>query len=226
MVKNTGGNKAKKFASKSVNIPNKATRFSSDPAEVYAVVNKMMGGSICEVLCIDGITRSCVIRRKFSGKGKRDNWLSKGKWILVGLRDWESAKEKDKCDLLEVYNDNDKEKLIKNSKDNFRIFMSITADDSVGNDENIEFINSREEELFDEGQDECEDEGEGEHEKQQRTFELPDSDGDSDGGLNGDLDGHFDSDLQSRNLDKDSVENRDNILSITQQIGFIDIDDI
>ena len=86
MVKNTGGNKAKKFASKSFNIPNKATRFSSDPAELYAIVNKLMGGNICEVLCIDGLTRTCIIRKKFSGKGRRNNFLSKGKWILIGLR--------------------------------------------------------------------------------------------------------------------------------------------
>ena len=30
------------------------------------------------------------IRGKFLGKGKRDSVLSKGKWILVGLREWEN----------------------------------------------------------------------------------------------------------------------------------------
>jgi len=132
MVKNTGGNKAKKLASKTFNVVVRATRFASIKGEVYAIVTKMMGGSICEVLCIDGITRQCVIRRKFSGKGRRDNWLCRGKWILVGLRDWENtSKAKETCDLLEVYSDNDKEKLIKNSKENFRIFLSVTGDGSI-----------------------------------------------------------------------------------------------
>ena len=70
MVRNIGGNKAKKFASKSFNISNRATRFSLDKCEVYAIVTKLMGGNICEVLCIDGCHRLCIIRGKFSGKGK------------------------------------------------------------------------------------------------------------------------------------------------------------
>ncbi len=148
MPRNTGGgNKAKKFASKSFNMTDRATRFASVDGEAYAVVQRMLGGTICEVLCIDGIIRLCVIRGKFSGKGKRDNRLSRGSWILVGLRDWEiSSKDKAKCDLLEVYNDNDKEKLIKNSRENFRIFLSVNEDDIVDQDQ-LKFVNEREE-LF------------------------------------------------------------------------------
>ncbi|GAI87692.1 unnamed protein product [marine sediment metagenome] len=90
MPRNTGGgNKAKKFASKSFVVSDRATRFASVEGEAYAVVQRMLGGTICEVLCIDGVVRLCVIRGKFSGKGKRDNRLSKGTWVLVGLRDWE-----------------------------------------------------------------------------------------------------------------------------------------
>ena len=170
MVKNNGGNKAKKFASKTFNVVVKATRFATIEGEVYAIVTKMMGGSICEVLCIDGITRQCVIRRKFSGKGKRDNLLYRGKWILVGLRDWEkSSKIKETCDLLEVYSDHDKEKLIKNTKENFRIFLSVSGEDGDNNAE-IEFINSRDNDIFskegmnDEEEDEDEDEDEKEDE--------------------------------------------------------------
>jgi translation initiation factor 1A len=148
MPRNTGGgNKAKKFASKSFIVSDRATRFASVEGEVYAVVQRMLGGTICEVLCIDGIIRLCIIRGKFSGKGKRDNRLSKGSWILVGLRDWEiSSKEKPKCDLLEVYNDTDKEKLIKNSRENFRIFLSTNEDDTVDEDQ-LKFVNEREELL-------------------------------------------------------------------------------
>ena len=148
MPRNTGGgNKAKKFASKSFVVSIRATRFASVDGEVYAVVQRMLGGSICEVLCIDGLLRLCVIRGKFSGKGKRDNRLSRGSWVLVGLRDWEiSSKDKPKCDLLEVYNDGDKEKIIKNSRENFRIFLSTNEDDVVDEDQ-LKFVNEREEQL-------------------------------------------------------------------------------
>jgi len=148
MPRNTGGgNKAKKFASKSFIISDRATRFASVDGEAYAVVQRMLGGSICEVLCIDGVTRLCVIRGKFSGKGKRDNRLSRGSWVLVGLRNWEiTSKDKPKCDLLEVYNDGDKGKLIKNSRENFRIFLAINEDDVIDEDQ-LKFVNEREE-LF------------------------------------------------------------------------------
>ena len=179
MPRNTGGgNKAKKFASKSFIISDRATRFASIEGEAYAVVQRMLGGTICEVLCIDGVLRLCVIRGKFSGKGKRDNRLSKGIWVLVGLRDWEiSSKDKPKCDLLEVYNDGDKEKLIKNSRENFRIFLSINEDDSVDDDQ-LKFVNEREELLAQEldlntnkGQEE-ENEGEDEGESKVATKDM------------------------------------------------------
>lgn len=144
MVKNnTGGNKSKKFASKSFNIQNRATRIATEKGELYAIVNKMMGNNICQVLCIDGYERLCVIRGKFLGKGKRDNILSKGKWILVGLREWEvTKKDKEKCDLLEVYNDYDKDKLIKNNKVDFSIFLSMAKESNIDDyDTNIQFTN-------------------------------------------------------------------------------------
>ena len=47
----------------------------------YAKVTKLLGNNNCEVLGIDGEIRMCVIRKKFSGKGKRDNLLYKGKYF-------------------------------------------------------------------------------------------------------------------------------------------------
>ena len=88
MVKNTiGGNKSKKFAKKNFFIQDRATRFAKEEGEIYAYVEKLMGNNMCHVMCIDGYQRTCVIRGKFLGKGKRDSVLSKGKWILVGLRE-------------------------------------------------------------------------------------------------------------------------------------------
>jgi hypothetical protein len=67
-------------------------------------------------MCKDGKKRLCIIRGKFRGRGKRDNTLSNGKWVLVGGRDFEAektgeGKNLEKCDLLEVYSDLDKERL-------------------------------------------------------------------------------------------------------------------
>jgi hypothetical protein len=69
---------------------------------------------MCHVLCQDNKTRLCFIRGKFRGRGKRDNMISNGRWILIGLRDYESEKaggKLDNCDLLDVYSDQDKERL-------------------------------------------------------------------------------------------------------------------
>ena len=152
MVKNTiGGNKSKKFANKNFNIQDRATRFAKEEGELYAYVEKLMGNNICQVMCIDGYQRCCVIRGKFLGKGKRDNILSKGKWILVGLRDWENSNkgsEKEKCDLLEVYSDMDKQRL---QNDNTIDFSGFLKNEQVENefDDSIKFTNeSNDDDLF------------------------------------------------------------------------------
>jgi translation initiation factor IF-1 len=117
MVKNTGGNKAKGYARKNLVKGSHALRASEDPAEIYAQVIKLMGGSICRVNDLKGQEMTCHIRGKFRGRGKRDNTLTSGTWVLVGLREWEHEASGDKllnCDLIEVYSDSDKVRL-KNS---------------------------------------------------------------------------------------------------------------
>ena len=161
MVKNTGGNKAKKFARKVINMPDRSTRFAVEEGEVYAIVMKLMGNNICEVLCLDGERRLCVIRKKFSGKGKRDNFLSKGRWVLIGLRSWEvTRKEKEKCDLLEVYNDNNKEALIKNGKVDFRPFILSMLDEDENDSQYIQFMNLKEDEFENKQEEDEKDENE------------------------------------------------------------------
>lgn len=114
MVKNkTGGNKSKKSARKFANpvVTNRKLRLAQED-ETYAVVLKLFGGQNCQVVTNDGVTRLCVIRNKFRGRDKRDNNIAPGVWILVGVREWEArAKGEKKCDLLEVYNSIEKEKL-------------------------------------------------------------------------------------------------------------------
>ena len=118
MVKNTtGGNKAKSKASKSFIKPaNTYLRTAECEFELYAQVTRVLGNGMCHVLCVnDGQTRLCHIRGKFRGRGKGDNIVKNGSWLLVGLREWENGcgtgNKLQNCDLLEVYTDNEKEKL-------------------------------------------------------------------------------------------------------------------
>ena len=128
MVKNAGGNKAKGFARKHTNggKNDNILRVSEDEGEIYSVVTKMCGNSMFECVGIDHVSRLGHIRGKFSGKGKRDNIVQSGTWVLIGVREWDIKKEEEKqeidtkstkkaklpqCDLLEVYTDNDKTRL-------------------------------------------------------------------------------------------------------------------
>jgi len=121
MVKNTKGgsshkSQARKFASTGKSSGNLKTRFSEDEYEYYAQVVATLGNGMCHVMCKDGKKRLCFIRGKFRGRGKRDNIICNGKWVLVGGRDFEMeksgvGKDLEKCDLLEVYSDLDKERL-------------------------------------------------------------------------------------------------------------------
>lgn len=121
MVKNIkGGNKSKKIARKHLNEPERKIRYKSikEHDEQYACVIKLCGGDICHVICEDGNKRICVIRKKFRGRGKRDNQLSPDVIVLIGIRSWEVRAEGklEKSDLLHVYSLVDKEKLINESK--------------------------------------------------------------------------------------------------------------
>ena len=134
MVKNTkGGSGHKKFARKhsggGARINN--LRVSQDISEVYAIVTKMLGNGMFHCHCIDVNIRLGHIRGKFSYRsGKRDNMVQVGKWVLVGLREWDTSdtscisKQSEKfqqCDLLEVYNDTDKLRLKETVNQNWAI---------------------------------------------------------------------------------------------------------
>ena len=91
------------------------------------------------VKCVDGYERLCHIRGKFTGRSKRENALSQGTWVLIGLRQWDADKEFalktskipgksiQKCDLLEIYTPAEREKLRVQEK----IFQEI-ADENGG----------------------------------------------------------------------------------------------
>ena len=131
MVKNAGGNKGKKVGRKFTtnNYSNRKLRLKleSEEDEMYACVSKIFGQGRCQIRCIDGKERDCVIRNKFRGKGKRDNTVRVGTWILAGIRSWESSTEKKEqtCDLLEVYNDAEVKQLKDKVSENWSIFNGL-----------------------------------------------------------------------------------------------------
>jgi initiation factor 1A len=133
MVKNiTGGNKSKKQARSSggPSQPNKNVRKAVEEGEIYAVVTKINGGNNCQVMCVDGITRCCFIRNKFKTFGKHENTISVGVWILAGIRLWESRSAGvQKCDLLEVYSQTEKDNLKQNETCNFNYLMNAIESD-------------------------------------------------------------------------------------------------
>jgi initiation factor 1A len=122
MVKNAGGCRTKGLARKNFvgRSTNSALRVIQEEGECYGQVEKILGGPHMHVACMDGKIRLCTIRGKFRGRGKRDNRIAPGTWIMIGLRDYETVKETtgtstkvklENCDLLEVYKDSDKDRL-------------------------------------------------------------------------------------------------------------------
>lgn len=156
MVKNTqGGSSHKKFGRKhTTSSTSNRLRVSEDEGELFAIATKMLGNGMFHCLCIDGATRLCHIRGKFSGRGKRDNAVVSGKWVLIGLREWDitsetqkgksSTKKMQQCDLLEVYGDVDKQRLRETVLVDWGMLDSgdITRDtikSSAGYDDNVVF---------------------------------------------------------------------------------------
>lgn len=144
MVKNkVGGNKAKKYGRKHMigdNEPVKV-RFTKEEGELYAIILKHFGQGRMDVLCEDDKIRSCVIRKKFKGRHKQNNKAVIGNFIMVGLRDWESNKEKETCDLLETYNDQEKDKLIQQQSSVSFNYMLKRCNELIGkNNENEDEI--------------------------------------------------------------------------------------
>jgi len=134
MVKNiTGGNKNKGQARKNVKGNNHFTkvRISLNEMEIYAQVTKFFGNRF-EALDIHGKTKSCAIPGKFSGRNAKDNKIAVNTWVLIGEREWQVS-ETPVYDLLEVYNDAEKNYLKKNVHANWSIFESDDEKTSYSN---------------------------------------------------------------------------------------------
>ena len=169
MVKNThGGSGHKKFGRKFTNNSGAGSklRISEDAYEKYAIVTKMCGNNNIHVHCLDNVARLCHIRGKFSGRRKKDNFVTVGTWILVGVREYDdatgsaeatpaasSAKIKLKeCDLLEVYTSVEKEQLKNNEDENWDILTShdtsvLNKDMNTDTKDDVRFTTEHDDEL-------------------------------------------------------------------------------
>jgi len=121
MVKNKkGGSGHKKMARKNVapkgGYASRRVRLPKEEGEMIARITSMNGGGHASIRCTDGKNRTLVIRGKFSGRNKRDNFLRVNTLVLVGLRSVTmgavvNPKKKEKADILEIYPDNAKKVL-------------------------------------------------------------------------------------------------------------------
>ena len=156
MVKNVkGGSSHKSQARKHAIVKESVvkTRLALEEGEIYAQVVKLLGNGMCHVLCQDGIIRLCIIRGKFKYRGRRDNTLSNNKWVLVGLREYESEKLDNKklqnCDLLEIYSDQDKERLKAQAPNvNWRPFILNDISNTSGSNNELDGDEKNEEFIF------------------------------------------------------------------------------
>ena len=113
---------------------------------------------MAEVKCIDDVTRLCIFRKKFKGRGKRDNMVSIGTVVLVGQRTWEvisaESKKLPKCDLLEVYSSADVDKLRKMASwENWSVLASASEHfgQTVQETEGMDFVDQQILEYKEEG---------------------------------------------------------------------------
>jgi len=147
MVKNTcGGNRSKSFARKHANHSQTSIRLPDNPLEVIAVVFSVLGHGNAIVKLNSTQQFICHIRRKFSGRLLKMNFISKGSIVLVGLRHWET--EPKNVDLIEVYNPSEVSQLRKLPNLDFRpideVILSMGGNGSlshVDSSHDIEFSN-------------------------------------------------------------------------------------
>ncbi len=112
MVKNTtGGGNAKRQARKFQNKgKTDELRKAEDTNEIYAIVDVIYGNGL-NVYTSTGQEIWCRIPGKFKGRNKRNNYIEKGAWVLVGIYEWENSESPKSCELLHIYDRNEVEQL-------------------------------------------------------------------------------------------------------------------
>jgi translation initiation factor 1A len=152
MVKNTKGGKGhKKFGRKFTQQGgNKVLREAKEDGEIYACVSKVLGNNMAHITTQHNKTMLLHIRNKFRGRGKRDNTIVMGTYVLAGERTFETVKS-DKlsnCDLLEVYNEHEVDKLKKENPDlPWSIFKNIVNQIIKESDDNDVIFENKDEDA-------------------------------------------------------------------------------
>jgi len=155
MVKNYhGGSKSKKMASKNTtNHNNRNLRVSQDDCEIYAIITEKLGGGHLRAVGVNGNKYMVHVGGKF-----RNERFNKYDYILIGLRDWQtsstssssSSKKNIMVDLLEVYNDQEKNKLLKINGISWKILIQedhSNNESHVSNANDFEFSTETETEY-------------------------------------------------------------------------------
>jgi translation initiation factor IF-1 len=139
MVKNTGGGgnakkQGRKFQGKNKNDD---LRKSEDISEKYAIVDLIYGNGL-NVYTNDGQEIWCRIPGKFKGRNKRNNFIEKGAWVLVGIYEWENTEKPKSCELLHIYDRNEVEQLMSLPGVNLRTLISKSRTECGNLDEEEE----------------------------------------------------------------------------------------
>jgi hypothetical protein len=116
MVKNVSGGSGQKSKGRKYEVKKSSVlRIPEEEGEEIGYVIKNEGGGICRVMVIllnkERILRG-HIRGKFRSRNRKDNNITAGSVVMIGLRDWEE--EKKECDILEVY-DQEEIKIMKSN---------------------------------------------------------------------------------------------------------------
>eukprot|EP00968_Pinguiococcus_pyrenoidosus_P022070 scaffold3001_cov145-Pinguiococcus_pyrenoidosus.AAC.1 len=124
-----GGKKTKKGAAKhAVGGGRRKLRLAESEYELYATVRRLHGQH-CTVVTSDGQERTCYIRGRFRGRNRRDNFIEANRWILVGLREFSNVAIRTECDLLYVYDNQEREDLLRTV--DRRAFASLLDEDRI-----------------------------------------------------------------------------------------------
>jgi initiation factor 1A len=144
MVKNTTGGHHKNIARKN---QQKSSHFSiqksTNEFEKYAVVLKVNGNGRFNVKTMDGLDLMLSLSSRFKGKNRKDNNVELGRFVLIGLRDYENPHKN--CDLLYLYGPNEVEEL---SNDvTIGSFFQVKLNSTVTTEEELGVVFTNKEEL-------------------------------------------------------------------------------
>jgi hypothetical protein len=106
MVKNVSGGSGQKSKGRKYEVKKRSVlRMPEEEGEEIGYVTKNEGGGICRVLVMINNKEKMLrghIRGKFRSRNRKDNNISSGSVVMIGLRNWEGEEHKE-CDILEVY---------------------------------------------------------------------------------------------------------------------------